>query len=416
MEITVKELEACRLSVHCDASVLEVLDKKAEVLNAFKKAPVKGYRKDVIPPLDAIKMQYRKEIDESLKRAMAEECLQNAMFEKGLKPHGAPTFTALMLEGGKFSCDFEMRVKPDFTLPDWKAWELPKPHEEITSDQVVEAMMQDLRVRVGDAVPFSSTDFVQQGDSIIVDYTGTIDGKKIDGLCVEGEMMTIGKSMLKGFDSNLLGMSVDETREFDFVAPTDSLPSMAGKTVHFTATLKTGSKTEPCPLSDELAERIGKKDLAEVREAVGQAAFAQIANASRMKLQEAIGRRLVGETTMSVPNWMSVSEAQYLAQQAHLDWNAASDPDKEKLLEVAEQNVKLSLVLDKIREETAEAQLSDQEVFDIIKQNLVNSKVNKPIEEVFKELAKSSYLPILQSRIKDEYAMSYLIKTIKVIE
>ena len=416
MEIIVKELEECKLAVHCDASVIEVLDKKAEVLNAFKKAPVKGYRKDVAPPLDVIKMQYRKEIDESLKRAMAEECLHEAMFQKSLKPHGAPTFTSLMLEGGKFSCDFEMRVKPDFTLPDWKTWEVPKPHEDFTSDQIVEAMMQDLRVRVGDAVPFAPTDFVQSGDNIIVDYTGTIDGKKIDGLCVEGEMMTIGKSMLKGFDSNLLGMSIDETREFDFVAPTDSLPSMAGKTVHFVATLKTGSKTEPCPLNDELAERIGKKTLDEVRAAVGEAAFAQIANASRMKLQEAIGRRLVGETEVKVPNWMSLSESQYLAQQAHLDWNAASDPDKEKLLQVAEQNVKLSLILDKIREETVEAQLSDQEVFDIIKQNLMNSNVKKPMDEVFKELQKSGYLSILQSRIKDEFCMSYLIKSIKVVE
>src|ERR1700722_12018214 len=141
MEIIVKELEECKLAVHCDASVIEVLDKKAEVLNAFKKAPVKGYRKDVAPPLDVIKMQYRKEIDESLKRAMAEECLHEAMFQKSLKTHGAPTFTSLMLEGGKFSCDFEMRVKPDFTLPDWKTWEVPKPHEDFTSDQIVEAMM-----------------------------------------------------------------------------------------------------------------------------------------------------------------------------------------------------------------------------------------------------------------------------------
>ena len=79
-----------------------------------------------------------------------------------------------------------------------------------------------------------------------------------------------------------------------------------------------------------------------------------------MRLRDAIAKRLVADTQVSVPNWMSLSEAQYLAHQSQLDWNAVADVDKEKLIKIAEQNVKLTLILDKIRETEPEAQLSDK--------------------------------------------------------
>lgn len=415
MQIEVTELEPCKLAVHYEATASEIKDKRTEVLGAFKNAPVPGFRPGKAP-MDAIRLHYVKQVDESLKRALAEDAYHNTLFEKKLRVHGAPRFNNLLLDGGKFICEFEVHTKPDFEAPAWKGIEIPKPHETHDANDVSAKMMQELRERLGDAIPFSDSDFVQNGDNVIVDYVGEVDGQKVDSLTVEGEMMTIGKSPLEGFDSNLLGMTVGEVREFDFKAPEGGLPSLSGKTVHFKVTLATGAKTIPAALDDEMAKKMGKADFKELQSFVAEAAFGRVASFNKMKVQESVAKKLVADVTIDVPSWMSLSEAQYLAQQSQLDWNNMIDGDREKFIDMARQNVKLSLVLDKIRETEPEAQLTDQEVFEIVKKNLAQTKVTATIDEVIQQMNRTGYLQILFSRIRDEHTMDHIVKQVKITE
>lgn len=415
MQIEVNEIEACKLSVHYEANALEIMDKRAEVQSAFKKAPVPGFRQGKPVPMDAIKLHYRQQIEESLKRALAEDAFHNTLFEKKLRPHGAPKFNSLLLDGGKFTCDFEMYTKPEFELALFQDMEIVKPHNTLQANEVAEQMMQELRVRLGDAAPYSDTDVVQSGDNIIIDYEGSIDGAKVDNLSASGEMVTIGNNQIPDFDPNLIGMVSGETREFDIVVPEGSLPSIAGKTVHFKVTLVTGAKNTPCPLNDELAIKMGKKDFVELRDHVQLAAGARVASSLKMAIHDAVAKRLVADNTIDVPNWMSLSEARYLAHQSQLDWTTIADEDKEKFLEMAVKNVKLSLILDAIREKEVDSQLSDQEVFEIIKKNLAQTKIQKSLDEVIQEMNRTGYLQILFSRIRDEHTMDFVVKSVKVI-
>jgi len=115
MEIELKELEPCKLSVHVKANFLEISDKRVEVEGAFKKAPVPGFRPGKASA-DAIRIHYRQQIEDSLKRALAEDAYHNAIFEKKLRPHGAPKFNSFLLDGGSFTCEFELFTKPDFEI------------------------------------------------------------------------------------------------------------------------------------------------------------------------------------------------------------------------------------------------------------------------------------------------------------
>ena len=67
MEIEVKEVEPCKLSIRYVANAEEILNKRSDVLTAFKKAPVPGFRPGKAS-VDAIKVHYRHQIDESLKK------------------------------------------------------------------------------------------------------------------------------------------------------------------------------------------------------------------------------------------------------------------------------------------------------------------------------------------------------------
>jgi trigger factor len=416
MEIEIKELESCKLNIVYVADAGEILEKRGVVIQAFKKAPVPGFRPGK-GSIDAIKFHYKNQIEESLKRGLAEDAYHNTLFEKKLKPHGAPTFKSLLMGDGKFTCEFDLFVKPDFELADFKSLNIPKPHEDISILEFSEKLLQDLRHKFGETAPYTENDFVQQGDNVIIDYVGTVDGTRVDSLCTEGEMLTVGQSQLPNFDSSLLGMTLSETREFDLVVPENGMPSLAGKTVHFNVTLNMGSKTELCPLDDSLAEKMGKKTILELRELVNAAASGRVSNMLKLKINESVAAHLVNDNSFEVPNWLSLSEAQYLAHSAKLDWVTMSESDKEKYLEMAIRNVKLSLVLDKIRETEPEAQLSDQEVFNIIKGNLVKTQNSKEsVDDIIKEMNRTGYLQIMFSRIKDEYTLDFVSKKINIIE
>ena len=99
MQIEVTEVEPCKLSIQYTAEAGEILEKRGQIINAFKKAPVPGYRQGKVP-LDAIRMHYRTQIEDSLKRSLAEDAYHNTLFEKKIRPHGAPRFNSLVLADG----------------------------------------------------------------------------------------------------------------------------------------------------------------------------------------------------------------------------------------------------------------------------------------------------------------------------
>lgn len=415
MQIEVQELEPCKLSIHYEAGAEEIFNKRGEILQHFKKAPVPGYRPGKAT-LDAIKFHYRTQIEDSLKRALAEDAYHNTLFEKKIKPHGPPRINNALLGNGKFSCDFELYTKPNFTVGEFKGITVPKPHESLTDIELAERMIQELRVKAGEAVPFSEGEFVQSGDNVIVNYDAFVDGARVIPLCGEAEMLTVGASQLIEFDNNLLGMIVGETREFDLVVPPTGLPSMVGKTIHFTVNLIMGSKAIPAPLDDALATKVGKKDFLELKEYALGTAQARIQEIFRNSVMESVIHHLVDNNQIDVPNWMSLSEAQYLVHNAKLDWGTLPDADKERYLEMGSKNVKLTLILDKIRELEPEAQLSDQEVFDMIKKNIAKSKVATNFDDTIKEMNRTGYLQVLMSRIRDEHTLDFVIKNTRIIE
>ncbi|CAM6005616.1 unnamed protein product [Sphagnum balticum] len=224
--------------------------------------------------------------------------------------------------------------------------------------------------------PFAENEFVDLGDKIILSYEASIDGEKQESLSSQGELLTVGSNPLKEFDQSLLGMTVGETREFDILVPETGLPSYRGKTIHFSATVSMGSKIKKMPLDDTLAQKLGKTTFAELREFVVSTASSRVSDSERNAMHKQVIAHLVANHDFKVPEWLSASEAQYLASNSRKDWDSLSDEDKESFLEMASDNVKLSLIFDKIREVEPEAQLSDQEIVEMIKKNLAKSSPN----------------------------------------
>ena len=413
MEINVVETEYCKLHVTYEANEEQIDSKKTEVLTLFKKAPVPGFRKGKAG-IDVIQHHYKSQIDDSLKRALAEEAFHNTVFEKAIKPYGSPEFKSVLLLKDKFSCEFDLYKKPDFDLSVYKDFEIPKPAADYTIEDLSAKLMEELRVRSGEMVPYGEDDFVQDGDNVIINYTVFNGEEFLPQFTTDGEMLTVGKGKLPGFDSNILGMKAGDQREFLVKMPEGSLPEIDGKELKFVVTISGGQKVIPMPLNDELAKKLGKNSFSEIQEFITGTAASRIAEAEKAKVLAQVSAKLVAENQMVIPDWLKLAEAQYLAQQSKLDWSTINDKSRESLLMAAEPNVKLSLILDRIRDAEPEAQLGDQEIIEMIKSTL--HKASQDVEETLSNMNKNGYLPVLIGRIRDENTLDFVLKASKVVE
>lgn len=424
MTIEITEIEYCKIQVKYEADADVVSKKRSEVIEKFRDQKVPGFR-DGRATLAAIKQHYRKQISETLKQELTDEAVQNAVFEKNLKPFGRPMLSYANLDESyivgangesalpKFRCEFSMHIQPEFELGVYKDFEIPKPAASIPTEELSQRILQDLRVKNGHTSPYEQDDFVQMGDTVIIDYIGSIDGKQIEDLTKAGDMLCIGRVNIPGFSESLLGMKPEETREFDLNLPEDH-KDYPGKTLHLNVKLTMGSKTTPAALDDDLAKQIGLESFDKLLEGVNSMATTRVKELETSQIMDQITKRLVENHQFKIPNWISTMEAQINVRNAGHDWETIQDEEKEKFVDMAEKSIKLSLILQKIRDNEPDATLSDEETFSVAKQNI--SQFSQEPEKVFAEMMKNGHIYILLNRIRDQYALEFIQKTCKFIE
>jgi trigger factor len=356
-----------------------------------------------------------------LKNELAQNAFQTVIAEKNIRPFGQPQFSSLTLDGLKFKCNFSVNKVPEVELQEYKNFNLTKGNT-VNSIEMSEKIIQELRNRNGTTVPFEVDDFVQANDTAIINYVGHLAGQREPVVSVDGELFVVGKSPIEAFNDNMLGLKVGETREFAAVIPDNvSAPEFVGKEITFKVELMMASKSSPAALDDTLAIKIGAKDVAEMISLAQGMASKRVQELEQKHLAEQISNRLVANHTFEIPSWLSTFEAQLLAKQNNKNWEELVDGEKNHLIQAAARNVKLSIILDKIRESEPDAQLSDEEVMNTIKSNVSQYSAlpgmqGKSDEEIFDMIIKSGYMGALVVSIKDDATISFITKTSTIVE
>lgn len=433
MNISIEEVEYCKINIKYEASLEAIQNKKQEIVNKFKEQKVPGYRPGHATN-DAVKQHYRKEINDYLKKELAEEAVHNVIVEKNIKPFGRPIFSSMNLDNGnllsfngepaspQFRCEFSLMVQPEFNLGSYKDFELPKPQSD-SSEVFSQKMLQELRVRHGQTIQYNPDDFVQMGDNVILDLKTFSNDQLINDMSGDGEILNVGRINIPGFSESILGMKPEETREFVLNMPDSYKEEFAGKPLRFEVKIIMGSKIEPAALDDDLAKKIGIETFDKLMDNITATATTRIKELNSSHNMDQISRRLIDNHDFKIPIWIATAEAQINARNAGKVWESVSykekteylsDKEKEEYIDLAGKSIKLSLILQKIRENEPDAQLTDEEVFESAKQNI--AKHSKEPEKVMTEIFKNGHLPLLFNRIRDEYALSFIEKTCKFVE
>lgn len=193
-------------------------------------------------------------------------------------------------------------------IGEYKGLKLNRITQDVTDDDVQTEIDYELEAN-GDEVTDGT---VEEGDTVTVNFTGTIDGMEFDGGSAEDYELTVGEgSMIDGFEEGLIGMKAGETKELDLTFPEDYYEdSVAGKAVVFKVTLQ--KFTRKAELTDQWVEaNTDYKTVDEYKQGVRQTLEEDARNSAELDLYDSA--------------WSEVLSASDVKKYPEADVNSAVD-------------------------------------------------------------------------------------------
>jgi trigger factor len=257
-------------------------------------------------------------------------------------------------------------VRPTVSLGAYTGYPFGLEVPPVTDDDV-ETVIEELRGQQATLRPVDDRG-AEKGDLVAVSFRGTIDGEPFDGGTADRLPLILGEDrMVPGWEDQLVGMRVGETREFDLPFPDDyRVETLAGKTAHFSVTLTDLRERVLPELDDEFAASVSEGQTvdelrAEIRDALARRAEAE----ARHQFGDRIIDYATSNATVELPEVMVANEVEIMRdelrarlaeQQIGIDRYlelARQTPDElmVELREPASRRVKTLLVLSAIAEQ-----------------------------------------------------------------
>jgi trigger factor len=229
-----------------------------------------------------------------------------AVAESEVQPIGQPSIEVTKKEyGQELAFTAEVDVRPKIELPDLSTLQVSVDPIEVTDDDV-DARLQALRARFGELAAVERP--VADGDFVSIDLSATVDGEPVPNAAAEGLSHEVGSGrLIDGLDDALIGLSVDESKEFTAKLATGE---HAGQDAQATVTVKSIKERKLPEADDEFAQLASEFDTIDemrtnLREQVTQIKRAQQAE----QIREATLEALLDKVDVPIPE--AVVQAQY---------------------------------------------------------------------------------------------------------
>jgi len=315
-----------------------------------------GFRPGKVP-MTVLRQRYGSAVrGEVLEQAVTDSSSQ-AMQERGMRPAMQPQIEIVSFEEGT-GLEYKMAVE---ILPDIKPVGFGEIEVERLRPEVDEAEIEEALGRIGKSRRQSEPAQrpAQQGDAVVIDFVGRIDGTEFPGGAAQGHTLELGSgTFIPGFEDQLVGASAGDKREVKVTFPADyGSAELAGKEAAFDVEVKEVREFKPVEINDDLAKEIGMDSLDELRKTVREQIERDYGAFARQKMKRALLDELAAKHDFPVPAGMVDAEFDVIWKQLEQERGQGTDePDgedagksedelKAEYRAIAERRVRLGLLL-----------------------------------------------------------------------
>ncbi len=337
-----------------------------ELMKLGKTVKVSGFRQGKVP-LEVLRQKYISNVVPDVVRNVLNETADSVLKEKDLKPVMQPNVEITSFDEGQdleYKMSFE--IVPDIKLADFSKITLEKLKAEVTKESIEEGLklianQQKTSQELKTARP------AQQGDTVVMDFVGKVDGEVFEGGTADDFSIEIGsKGLIDTFEDQLVGLNVGDTKLVKVTFPEEyGNAELANKKATFDVTVKDIRETVPVNLDDEFAKSLGFESLEALSKTFEEKMEADYENASKQKLKVKLLEELDKKHKFDLPKTAVMAEFNNMAHQNHPDLHKhdhdhdhqkgehdhTKDLPKDKVdeyMKEAERQVKLGLVLSEV--------------------------------------------------------------------
>ena len=307
MSTTVEKISSnkVKLSFDIDAAKFDAAMDKAYI-KVRGQVNIPGFRKGKAPR-KLIENMYGEGVfyDEAFELVF-DEVYGPAIDENKVDVVDRPEIEIQQIGAGKnlqFTC--EVFVKPDVTLGEYKGVEVKKEKTEVTDEQV-DAKVEEERSKQATEVAVEGR-AVAEGDTVNLDYAGSVDGVAFAGGTAEGQTLKIGShTFIPGCEEQMVGMNIGEEKDLDVTFPEEyHAKELAGKKAVFHVKVNGITETQLPALDDDFAKDISEFDTLEEYKADIRAKLeAQAAERDQNAFTNAVIEKVIANATVEIPEAM----------------------------------------------------------------------------------------------------------------
>ena len=332
---------------------------------------MKGFRKGKVP-MALLKKQFGQRLLGEAMQETIDGAMSKHFNDSGDRPAQQPDVKMTnedWKEGDDVEVEMSYEALPTIPDVDFKAIDLEKLVAKADEAAVDEALA-NLAVNAQDFKDRKKTAKAKDGDQIVFDFLGKVDGEAFDGGASEDYPLVLGSnSFIPGFEEQLVGVKTGAEKDVVVTFPEEyGAAHLAGKEAVFSCTVKAVKEPVPAEINDELATKFGAEDLAGLKVQIAERIEAEYAGAARAVMKRALLDALDEKVKFELPPSMVETEAGQIAHQLWHEENPEvqghdHDPVEttQEHRDLAERRVRLGLLLAEMGQR-AEVQVSDAEM------------------------------------------------------
>ena len=253
-----KENGIAKITIEIDKEAFQTaLDKAYAKIR--KDIMIPGFRKGKAPRKFVERMYGAQVFYEDAINEIFPEIYTEAVTNQQLKAVGQPSVTDMQTpEDGSVVLTVSTELYPEVTLGAYKGIEVPKASVSVAKAEVDAELnrLQERNARI-ETVEREA----QNGDTVILDFDGYVDGKRFDGGKAEGYSLTLGSgAFIPGFEDQLVGLKAGDEKAVEVTFPENYTKELAGKAATFQCKLHEVKQTIKPELDDEFAKDVSEYD------------------------------------------------------------------------------------------------------------------------------------------------------------
>ncbi len=207
-------------------------------------------------------------------------------------------------------------VKPEVVIGEYKGITYKKNVYNVKDEEIEEDIkrLQERNSRLIDVTDRA----VENGDTVIIDYSGSVDGVKFDGGTAEKQTLVIGsKTFIPGFEEQLIGMKIGEERDINVKFPEEyHAENLKGKDSVFAIKLHEIKKKELPEVNDEfIKDAVGVESVDAYKAETKQRLEKQNADRADRELEDEIIKKITETSDVEIPDAMIENQIDRMVQE-----------------------------------------------------------------------------------------------------